>query len=502
MVLEPPSSTIITETDSETETTTKPCHSQPGIPVYKQKLTPASHTPFPIDNTPRKKQYIIHDFYGPNSWYNTPAITPNYQSSSTKYSQSLAMALNNSLSTTMTLKPLFADEYLELSTAIIISTSVVVTTTELEMADSLLYWERTQQCELHPSHEPTAKRQKPQVLSQKVYQTIASKLQEQVVTCTHESQILVVIDTTLKAHRAQKRADATIDLTNSPLPKPPPPLPLPAGLIPQSPLIKEETSTTPADASTANKSSAKPPATPRTYKWLHKPTTRLNTHIHDAAFLTTITTEYSGASTDITLTCTYNNNPQATLTAALSILGTTLSAEVLQKMFQYKPTESSRTLLAILKENNADKHFRFEDYNAAVADKNLTPGLNALFLGHSGPNFGETNGNTNTFNNSHIILCQIDCEAPKATNQNRSYQWALFFSSHEHRNDMPRLQRRWTKHAWVFGTELLDFFKDGNQSRTDRRLGKILFPHKADNATDIKLNSAVFLTVKSRNLHL
>jgi hypothetical protein len=202
---------------------------------------------------------------------------------------------------------------------------------------------------------------------------------------------------------------------------------VPAGLIPQSPLIKEEQTTTPADASTANKSSTKPPAAPRTYKWFPKPTTRLNTHIHNKTFLTTITTQYTGASTDITLTCTYDNNPQATLTAALSILGTTLPTEVLQKMFKYKPTESERTLSATLKESNADKHFIFEDYNAAVADKNLTPGLNALFLGHSGPNFGETDGNADTFNNSHIILCQIDCEAPKATNQNRTYQWALFF---------------------------------------------------------------------------
>jgi hypothetical protein len=34
---------------------------------------------------------------------------------------------------------------------------------------------------------------------------------------------------------------------------------------------------------------------------------------------------------DITLTCTYDDNPQATLIAALSILGTTLPVEVLQK---------------------------------------------------------------------------------------------------------------------------------------------------------------------------
>jgi hypothetical protein len=245
-------------------------------------------------------------------------------------------------------------------------------------------------------------------------------------------------------------------------------------------------------ASTTNKSLTKPPATPRTYKWFPKPTTKLNTHIHDETFLMTITTQYSGTSPDITLTCTYDNNPQTTLTAALSILGTTLPTEVLQKMFKYKPTESERTLSAILKESNADKHFIFEDYNAAVADRNLTPGLNALFLGHSGPNFGETDKNANTFNNSHIILCQIDCEAPQATNRNRTYQWALFFL---HMNTVKAchdyIDSGKTKHTWVFGTEVIDFFKNGNQSRIDRRLGIILFPHKADNATDVKLNSAV-----------
>jgi hypothetical protein len=83
MVLEPMSSTLITETDSEMETIPKPCSAQPDVPVYKQKLTPAIQTPFPIDNTPKAKQCIIHDFYGPNSWYNTPATTHNFQSLTT-----------------------------------------------------------------------------------------------------------------------------------------------------------------------------------------------------------------------------------------------------------------------------------------------------------------------------------------------------------------------------------------------------------------------------------
>jgi hypothetical protein len=213
------------------------------------------------------------------------------------------MALNNSLSTTMTFKPLFTDEYLELASAIVTSTSVVITTTELEVADSLFYQERTRQCELQASEEPIAKRQRLQVLNHKNYQAIACKLQEQVVTCTHKSQILVVIDTTLKAHRTQKRGDAIVDLTYSPTPAPPPPIPVPEGLIPPSLQVKEENLPTTTATSTSNKSSTEPTATVKTYKWSHLPTAKLNTHIHDASFLKTIATEYAGASTDITLNC-------------------------------------------------------------------------------------------------------------------------------------------------------------------------------------------------------
>jgi hypothetical protein len=306
------------------------------------------------------------------------------------------------------------------------------------MADSLLYQERTRQCELQSSEEQTAKCQRLQVLNHNKYRAITSKLRETVVTCTHESQILVVIDTTLKAHRAQKRADAIVDLTDSPMPAPPPPITNTKGLVPPSPQVKEKNHPPLAAASTPDKSSTETTTTVKTYKWSHLPTAKLNTHIHDAAFLKTIATEYAGASTDIPLTCTYDNNPQATLTAALSILGTTLPAEVLQKMFKYNPTESGKTLAAILKENNADRHLRHKDYNTAVANKNLTPGLEALFRGYSGPNFGDTDGDTKGFNNSHLILCQIDCKAPKTT------PVGTVSPSHEHSNNMPRLHRWWT----------------------------------------------------------
>jgi hypothetical protein len=281
----------------------------------------------------------------------------------------------------------------------------------------------------------------------------------------------------------------------------PPPVPTHDGLIPQSPLIKEENTT--ANASTASKQSAKPSTTSRTYTWSRKPTYRLNTHIPDVPFLTTVITQYHATTPNISLTCAYVDNPQTTITAALSILGTAIPTEALQTMFKNDHTASGSTLTAILKENDADKYLRFEDYGTAVANKNLTHGLNALFLGHSGPNFGKNDTNTETFNGSHIILCQIDCEAPKTAHQKRTSQWALFFP---HMNTVMTCHnysdKGNTKHAWVLGTELIEFFKANNHSRIDWRFGKILFPHKANNATDVRLSSAVFIKAKSRNLTL
>jgi hypothetical protein len=413
------------------------------------------------------------------------------------------MALNNSLSPTLTFKPLHDNEYLEIATTLLTSTSVAITKCEMQIAESLLYQERTRQCELLPPDKHKAKYQRLQVLPHRKYQALASKLREQVVTCTHESNTLMMIDQTLKAVRAQQCAEAIIDLTVPETTTHPPPMTANEGLIPPSPQIKEEQAATAAPAPTTSKSSTKPPATQKTYHWSRKPTYRLNVHIHDEPFLTTVITQYPGTSPNIPLTCTYDNNPQTTLTAALSILGTTLPTEVLQTMFHDNHTASGSTLTAILKENDDDKYFRFEDYNTAVANKNLTPGLNALFLGHSGPNFGKSDEDTEMFNGSHLILCQINCEAPKTTNQHRTSQWALFspkmntvMTCHD------CMDNGKTKHAWVLRTELIDFFNSGNQSRIDRRLGKILFPHKADNATDVKHNSADFLMAKSRNLTL
>jgi hypothetical protein len=117
----------------------------------------------------------------------------------------------------MTFKRLLNDEYLEIATALVTSTSVVISTTELEMADTFLYQARTLQCTLQSSAKPTAKRQRLQVLNDTKYRAIALRLRETVVTCEHGSQILVIIDTTFKAHRAQKIANAIVDLTIAPM---------------------------------------------------------------------------------------------------------------------------------------------------------------------------------------------------------------------------------------------------------------------------------------------
>jgi hypothetical protein len=66
---------------------------------------------------------------------------------------------------------------------------------------------------------------------------------------------------------------------------------------------------------------------------------------------------------------------------------------------------------------------------------------------------------------------------------------------------MPKNRRQEKhQHAWVLGNELIEFFKADNHGRIERRFGKIVFPHKSDNATDVRLNSAVFIKAKSKNL--
>jgi hypothetical protein len=264
--------------------------------------------------------------------------------------------------------------------------------------------------------------------------------------------MLVTIDQTLKVFRAQQRADTAVDVDaiNQTTTTHPPPATTHEGLIPQSPLIKEEKATTTANASTTGTKSTKPSATPRTYTWSRKPTVRLNVHIPDEPFLTTVITQYHATTPNIPLSCAYDDNPQTTITAALSILGTATPTEALQTMLNNNHTASGSTLTAILMENDADKYLRFEDYSTAVANKNLTPGLNALFLGHSGPNFGKNDTNAETFNGSHIILCQIDCEAPKTAHET-DFPVGSVFPPHEHRNDMPQLQRQ-GKHQTRLGT--------------------------------------------------
>jgi hypothetical protein len=225
--------------------------------------------------------------------------------------------------------------------------------------------------------------------------------------------ILALIDSTLQNHRSAKRANAFVSLTSDPEPKPATTVPDTCEIIPPSPPVKQESPTEPANAPTPSQASTKPPATVQTYKWSPVSTASCNTHIRNDAFLKTISTEYPGAAQNITLTCKYADNPQATLTAALGLLGITLPADVLQLMFKFDLTKSNKTLAAILKEHKANKHIQFEDYHTAVANKNLTPGIAALFQGYSGPNFeGETG-----FANSHPILCQMESEAPKAKNQ-------------------------------------------------------------------------------------
>jgi hypothetical protein len=114
----------------------------------------------------------------------------------------------------MSFIPLHDDAYIESATALLASTSLSISTTALQFADTLLDKARTQQS----ASEPTVKRRKLQILHHTNHLAIVQHIQEVVVTYTHGATILVLIDLTLQAHRAQNIADATIDLTITPEP--------------------------------------------------------------------------------------------------------------------------------------------------------------------------------------------------------------------------------------------------------------------------------------------
>jgi hypothetical protein len=78
--------------------------------------------------------------------------------------------------------------------------------------------------------------------------------------------IIVLIGSILQAHQANKRANATINLTIGPKPKATTALPDASELIPTSPSIKQESPAKQAAESTPKQAAIKPPATVQTYK--------------------------------------------------------------------------------------------------------------------------------------------------------------------------------------------------------------------------------------------
>jgi hypothetical protein len=293
MISEPASSTLITETDSETETIPKPCSAHTDDPVYKRKQTPLIQTLFPLGNTTRKKQRIIHDFYGPNSWYNTPATTHNYQSLTTKESQTPSLALNNSLSTAMSF-----NLFTTMNTSRLRPHSWPPPPFPYPQPPLLwrthFFWIGREPFNL-PTNQPL------NGIHHSKYREIEAKIQ-MVTRYTHGTVALVLINLTLQNHQANNRA-AFVDLTTSdPEPKPATTSPAEGEIILPSPYVKQESPLKPVDASTLAKAAINPLAPVHTYKWYPKPTAKINTHIHDNSFLKTISTEYPEGGFPLTVT--------------------------------------------------------------------------------------------------------------------------------------------------------------------------------------------------------
>jgi hypothetical protein len=102
---------------------------------------------------------------------------------------------------------------------------------------------------LQSGDKPTAKRQKLQVVHHNKYRAIEAKIKTG-TKYTHGALTLVLIDSTLQTHRANKRAAAFVGLTVGAEPKPATTFHNAGEISPPSPPVKEESPTEPASATT------------------------------------------------------------------------------------------------------------------------------------------------------------------------------------------------------------------------------------------------------------
>ena len=123
----------------------------------------------------------------------------------------------------------------------------------------------------------------------------------------------------------------------------------------------------------------------------------------------------------LVLTCKFDDNPRTTLEAMFTIMGITVPTDWLNDLFRTDYTTHNKSLLAIMKEHNAQDYFKYRDYYTAVNLHNLEDGLPGCFKGGNDGNFDK-----NGFTITTPLLCQMEIDGNLVqTNPDKHYQWVI-----------------------------------------------------------------------------
>lgn len=505
--MKPSLPTIISDQKPETENATITVSPTTIHPGPKRKLDQNVTTSDRTDSTTRntQKQCVIQDFYTSGCWYNKPAFSHNINLS-TNNSLSLAKLASLSLNlkpiqnTTMasTNSALTQDEYLEIATTLSHQTQLGITVNMVQVVDSLLAQERhTKHNRLAAGKEPNAKRIRNAVIGYTEYKTIAK-----LAGCA-EPLAINLIDQALQHHRYTVFRNTTaVDLTGTTVEQQDKHA-APTG-VPISPQPTTAVSTDQALVKIETNDQAPQPTKPKaqvtlfenckTFSYQATASSPTSTNINSPSFLKTIDAVYQKALKDLTVHCDYIDNPRATLVFVLGAVGASVPNKVLNAMFAKDLTMSPNTIESIFKQHNITDYFQFKDYSTEVANANLDKGIYSLFAGHSGNNFGGDEG----FSSNAPILCQMEMNGPATATNDKSYQWTVFFP---HMNAIVTCNNT-LKHAWVLGRNVIEALHTRDDSKLNRCLGKLIFPHKSDNVQALTLVSAVFIAPKKDNFVL
>jgi hypothetical protein len=450
--------------------------------------------------TQQHKQCTLQEFYNPQSWYNSSA----FSHKTILHTNHLPTNTHDNNSNMAFRQPipgynaLIADLYIELAATINLQCNLSIIADTIATADYEFARLRSQRKQA-ALEEHTPKRPKQlhdAILSSSDYLSIVHDFITQ-FKVTIGTSTLALIDISLQRHRAVERTinlqragtgvldvdtlDPQTTVTNAAL----------IAGTPDTPIVAKTEATT---TSTIRRDLFN---RPKALNWSPTPTTNRNKHIDDATVLVTLPVAFPSLdnATQLTLNCSYRDNPQTTLKTVLQILGINISTDFMEKVFTTDYTRTAVTINAIFKDHHATDQFQYHDYAATVSDRLLSPGINGLFTGKTGDNFSGVGALTT----ETPVLCQMEMEAPFTEHKNGdkvTYQWMIFFPN---MNMVLTCHEFNMQHAWLLGKETITALNTNNTSTVNKRLGKLAFPHKGDNVQSLKLISAVFIEPNTRN---